>query len=63
MDLKYTYEPDGKFFMGYLDDYPQYPTQGETIEDLEKGLKEIYAWIMDGTLPVESFKGVLQIAQ
>jgi hypothetical protein len=63
MELKYTYEQDGKFLTGFLDDYPQYPTQGENIQDLEEALKEIYDWIMDGTLPVEAHKGVLQVAR
>jgi hypothetical protein len=30
INLKYTYEMDGDFFVGYLDDYPEFPTQGET---------------------------------
>jgi hypothetical protein len=62
MELKYTYEQDGNFLIGWLDDYPERKTQGENIEDLENALREIYGWIMDGTLPVKGHKGILRIA-
>jgi predicted RNase H-like HicB family nuclease len=53
---------DDSFYVGYLDDYPEYPTQGETLEDFENALREIYGWIVDGTLTVKEHKGVLEIA-
>ena len=52
MELRYTYEMDGDFFVGYLDDYPEYPTQGENLQDFEDNLADIYAMIQDGTLGV-----------
>jgi hypothetical protein len=62
MDLQYNYWKDEDFYLGYLREYPQYPTQGENIEDLETGLKEIYGWIKDGTLKINEKEGVLKIA-
>jgi predicted RNase H-like HicB family nuclease len=62
MELQYNYWKDGDFYLGYLREYPQYPTQGESIEDLETGLKEIYAWIKDGTLKTNETHGILKIA-
>lgn len=62
MKLTYTYTMDDSFYVGYLDDYPEYPTQGETLEDFENALREIYGWIVDGTLTVKEHKGVLEIA-
>jgi len=50
MELKYTYEMDGSFYVGYLDDYPEHPTQGETLKDFEENLLDIYNLINDGTL-------------
>jgi predicted RNase H-like HicB family nuclease len=50
------------FYLGYIDEYPQYPTQGESLDDLEQGLKEIYRWIKDGTLKLKEQKGILKIA-
>jgi predicted RNase H-like HicB family nuclease len=42
MELKYTYAMDDGFYVGHLDDYPEYTTQGEDIEDFEKNLLDIY---------------------
>jgi len=55
MELTYYYWKDDDFFLGYLCEYPQYPTQGASIEDLENGLREIYGWIKDGTLKIKEF--------
>jgi hypothetical protein len=60
--LSYTYEMDGDFFVGYLDDYPEYPTQGENLKDFEENLLDIYGMIQDGTLDVQKKHGVLKIA-
>ena len=60
--LRYTYEMDGEFFVGYLDDYPEYPTQGENLKDFEENLLDIYEMIRDGTLEVQQKHGVLEIA-
>ena len=50
MKLAYTYVIDDGFYVGHLDDYPEYTTQGENLEDFEGALREIYGWILDGTL-------------
>ena len=43
MKIKYTHwiEGDGKY-LGYLNDYPEHWTQGETIDDLKEHLKDLY---------------------
>ena len=61
MELPYTYEKGEKYLVGHLDDYPEYPTQGEDQNDLEEHLKEIYRLIQDGTLEPK-YHGVLKIA-
>ncbi|GHV40430.1 hypothetical protein AGMMS49546_14320 [Spirochaetia bacterium] len=62
MELKYSYVMDDGFYVGHLDDYPEYTTQGEHKEDFEKSLLEIFGWIQDGTLEVKEHKGVLEVA-
>ena len=66
MELAYTYEKGDNYLIGYLDDYPEYPTQGRDIQDLEEHLKEIYQLIQEGTLEVNPFEGkhhgILKIA-
>jgi len=59
MTLKYSYVIEDGYFVGHLDDYPEYTTQGEGMADFEKSLLEIYDWIKDGTLEVKEHKGIL----
>ena len=59
--LKYTYETENGIFVGYLDDYPGHPTQGEDIADLEANLMDIYNLIQIGELDT-SKHGVLELA-
>jgi predicted RNase H-like HicB family nuclease len=61
MQLKYSYIIDDSYYVGHLDDYPEYTTQGENLEDFEKSLQEIYGWIQDGTLSVKEYKGALEV--
>jgi len=42
MELEYTYWQDEKFFVGFLNDYPNDSTQGLTLEELEESLIEVY---------------------
>lgn len=62
ISLRYTYEMDGDFFVGYFDDYPEFPTQGENLKDFEENLLDIFKMIQDGTLDVHQKHGVLEIA-
>lgn len=39
--LKYTFWQDGDFFLGYLNDYPDYETQAYTKEELIENLKDL----------------------
>ncbi len=42
---------DGDGWIGYLQDYPDYWTQGETIDELEENLRDIYSDITSGLIP------------
>jgi hypothetical protein len=61
MEMRYTYEVDGKFLVGYLDEYPEHPTQAFSVEELEENLRDIFDLIRNGTLEVKKH-GVLQLA-
>ena len=61
MQLKYTYEMEDDFYVGYLDDYPEHPTQGESLKDFEENLLDIYRMIQDGELEVRKH-GILEVA-
>ena len=40
--LRYTYWQDEEMWLGYLEDYPDYWTQGVTKQELEENLKDIF---------------------
>jgi hypothetical protein len=42
VELTYTYFKDGDWFAGYLNDYPEYQTQGSTLQELEEMLASLY---------------------
>lgn len=51
MAINITYWPAKEGgFLGYMNDYPEYPTQGETLEELKAMLGDILDAIRDGDL-------------
>lgn len=38
---RYVYWKDGKFWLGYLEEYPDYMTQGKTLKELQENLKDV----------------------
>ena len=48
---KYIYWQDGDIWLGYLEQYPDYWTQGETIAELEEHLRDIYRDLTSGSIP------------
>ncbi len=49
--LKFTYWKDSDFFLGFLNDYPDYQTQGISKEELVKNLKSLLMDIDSGEVP------------
>jgi predicted RNase H-like HicB family nuclease len=49
--LKYTYWHDGDFFIGFLNDYPDYSTQGTNRDELVENLKDLLVDFESGELP------------
>jgi len=60
--LNYTYKWEGKFLIGRLDEYPDYPTQAFDIQELEANLLDIYDMVKRGELEAGTRHGVLEIA-
>lgn len=48
--IKYKYWKDENMWLGYLDEYPDYITQGQNIEELEENLRDIYKDISGGLI-------------
>ncbi|MBC8485900.1 MAG: type II toxin-antitoxin system HicB family antitoxin [Ignavibacteria bacterium] len=38
-------------WLGYLQEYPDYLTQAETVEELEENLRDIYNDLSSGEIP------------
>ena len=49
--LQFTYWKDGEVWIGHLLDYPDYRTQGESFEELQENLRDIYQDITGGEIP------------
>lgn len=49
--IKYIYWQDEDMWLGYLEEFPDYWTQGETIEELEQNLRDIYQELASGSIP------------
>jgi hypothetical protein len=49
--VKIVYWEEGGAWIGYLQDYPDYWTQGKTVADLKKHLKSLYSDITSGQIP------------
>ena len=49
--LPYTYYQEDEFYIGWLEDYPDYRTQGATMDELQENLRDIYAEISGGHIP------------
>ena len=55
---KYIYWQDKDQWLGYLQDYPDYWTQGQSIEELESHLCDLYRDLTSGEIP-----GVRKLAE
>ncbi len=49
--VKFVHWQESDAWIGYLLDYPDYWTQGDTLEDLKEHLLDLYRDLTDGTLP------------
>ena len=48
---RYVYWQEDDMWIGYLEDYPDYMTQGETMEELKSNLRDIYKELTSGAIP------------
>jgi len=55
---RYVYWLDGNYWLGYFEEFPDYLTQGESLEDLQDHLKDLYRDLTSGEIP-----GVRRVAE
>ena len=49
--VKYVHWQEDNWWLGYLEEYPDYWTQGETLQDLVEHLKDLYLDLSSGLIP------------
>lgn len=59
---KYVYWQEGAMWIGYFEEYPDYMTQGESMEELKEHLRDIYKELTSGTIPHVRRSAELEVA-
>jgi len=49
--VKFVYWQDEGMWLGYLEEYPGYMTQGESLEELHENLRDIHDELTSGEIP------------
>ncbi len=49
--LNFTYYQEENLWIGWLEEFPDYRTQGETLEELKENLKDLYEELTSGRIP------------
>lgn len=62
MNLDYTYYQYDGWYIGYLNDYPDYQTQGKTCAELEEMLVSLYEDIVSDTIPFIRHQGCVYVS-
>ncbi len=58
---KFVYYQDEDMWIGWLEEYPDYRTQGETLEELMDNLKDILDELESGRIPYVRRVGELTV--
>ncbi|MDI6765308.1 MAG: hypothetical protein QME52_00525 [Bacteroidota bacterium] len=59
---KFSYWQDGDMWLGYLEEYPDYITQGVTLNELKEHLKDLYKELTSGAIPCVRKIAELEVA-
>jgi hypothetical protein len=60
--LDFTYWQDGDAWLGYLDEFPDYQTQGGSLDDLKEHLSDLYRDLSSGEIPCVRRHAELELA-
>jgi hypothetical protein len=58
----FTYWQDGDAWLGYLDEFPDYFTQGGSFADLKEHLADLYRDLTSGEIPCVRRRAELELA-
>jgi hypothetical protein len=60
--IKYVFWQEDDMWLGYLDEYPDYMTQGASLAELQENLRDIYSDITSGQVPSARKLAELQVS-
>ena len=49
--IKFIYYQENDILVGWLEEYPDYRSQGTTLDELKENLKDIYEELSTGKIP------------
>lgn len=55
---RYVHWQDHGMWLGYFEDFPDYLTQGESLEQLQDNLRDLYTDLASGEIP-----GIRRVAE
>jgi hypothetical protein len=61
-NIRYVYWQDGQFWLGYIEEYSDYVTQGLSPDELRENLLDLYKDLTSGEIPCVRKVGELQVA-
>lgn len=60
--VRFVYWKQGDWWLGYLEEYPDYLTQGEDLDDLQAQLRDLHQDLSGELIPNLRRVGALRIA-
>jgi hypothetical protein len=61
--IRYVYWQDDDEWLGHLEEYPDYLTQGKSLADLEAHLRDLLKDLSSGVIPCVRWLAELQVLQ
>ncbi len=59
--LQFVYYQEGDMWVGWLEEYPDYRTQGTSLDELKENLKDLYQDLSTDKIPNARRRGELVI--
>ncbi|MBI3358123.1 MAG: type II toxin-antitoxin system HicB family antitoxin [Nitrospirae bacterium] len=60
--VRFIYWQDNNMWLGHLEEYPDYMTQGETLDELKENLKDLFKDLSSDTIPSVRRVAKLEVA-
>ncbi|MBM4352317.1 MAG: type II toxin-antitoxin system HicB family antitoxin [Deltaproteobacteria bacterium] len=58
---RFVYYQEGELWVGWLEEFPDYRSQGTTLDELKDNLREIYQDLTSGQIPLVRHVGEIAV--